>query len=400
MPIVFVHGVNVRDNGSAYDHQVAARNTFLKEYVLPTIVTNVEQTQIFNPYWGGLAAKLAWNHASLPDSDQETFGGEDSSLATLIDPQALTNLNQGNAALAHLARQSLRDVVDLVFAQSIRQARTEELAELIALAAKANNYAEQNSTPPWLSQVNDDQAFYNQLRQAVDAWQPVAATVDDQTTLTVIESFGVVSNAWNAVRRGFTDLRQSFGRVTGQVTRRIRQPLHRSISIFLGDVFKYIQDRGSQEQPGPITDKIITKLTEAANLRTDDDPLIVIAHSMGGNICFDIFSHFQPNLAVDAFITVGSQVSLFAELKLYKERFGGLPVDPEVDRIPKPNNVAHWLNIFDPNDVLSFACEGVFADVADFEFVSGGTLLSAHSAYFERTSFYQRLAYRVGRLLT
>ncbi len=406
MPVVFVHGVNVRRD-THYDQGVAARNAYLRQYVLPDLTGDPSKVRIFNPYWGDLAATLAWNHASLPRYGQETFGAEDEVLVRLLGEESLAEISQADTALLTLAGQSLRDVVDLIFAQAIQealrlrsgQARDAQLEAVISLAAKANNYAEQNPSPAWLKQAGDDQAFYNHLRQAVDGWQPLVSTTADGAELAVIESFGLADDAWNAVRNGYRHLRQGLSRATGQATAVVRKPIHKTMSIFLGDVLKYIQTRGTPPQPGDIVQTIIADLEHAAAARASDDPLIVIAHSMGGNICYDIFSYFRPTFKVDAFITVGSQVSLLEELKLFMKDHPGIPADPGVDRIPKPANVAHWLNIYDTNDVLSFACEGVFSGVADYEYLSGTTLRAAHSAYFQRTSFYQRLAYRLRRLL-
>jgi len=398
MPIVFVHGVNVRKD-DRYKRRVQTRDAYLQQYVAPAVVSRSARMQVFNPYWGEWGAKLAWNHASLPQLGQESFGAEDELLATLLGERIAELADQPEVAMLTLARESLRDTVDLIFAQALQAARERQLESVVALAAKANNYAEQNPAPAWLSQVHDDQAFYIELSKAVDAWTPATASTSDGTELVVVETFGTADDAWNVVRTGYRNVRQGISRLAGQAISAVRTPVHKVVSIFLGDIFKYIQDRGTQSQPGPIVQTVVSDLEQASMLRSSRDPLIVIAHSMGGNICYDIFSYFRPEIEVDAWITVGSQVSLFEELKLFQKKHPGIPIDPRVDRVSKPSKVAHWLNIYDTNDVLSFACEGVFTGVVDYEYLSGVTLVAAHTMYIQRTSFYQRLAYRLRRLL-
>jgi hypothetical protein len=127
-----------------------------------------------------------------------------------------------------------------------------------------------------------------------------------------------------------------------------------------------------------------------------DPHLIVIGHSMGGNIMYDILSHFLPQLHpdtnVDLFVTVGSQVALFEELKLFAASDRSIPVNPQLDRVAKPSLVDRWLNVFDLNDVFAFTTEGVFGGTRDFHYSTGKGLLKAHSAYFILPSFHRRLA--------
>ena len=64
-------------------------------------------------------------------------------------------------------------------------------------------------------------------------------------------------------------------------------------------------------------------------------------------------------------------------------------------KVKKPDNVGAWLNVYDTNDVFSFATSRVFEDSNDFSFDTGYGVFSAHGGYFERPSFYKRLAVRL-----
>ena len=63
--------------------------------------------------------------------------------------------------------------------------------------------------------------------------------------------------------------------------------MHRSAALFLGDVFAYIDKRGDQSLPGLIVTRVIQTLESAINVGS---PLVVVAHSLGGEIMYDVLS--------------------------------------------------------------------------------------------------------------
>ena len=69
----------------------------------------------------------------------------------------------------------------------------------------------------------------------------------------------------------------------------------------MGDVMTYLVHRGTPKDPGEIVSIVLKKLREAKNNTPDHgrDPLIVIAHSMGGNIVYDILTSYAPDLKID-----------------------------------------------------------------------------------------------------
>jgi pimeloyl-ACP methyl ester carboxylesterase len=132
----------------------------------------------------------------------------------------------------------------------------------------------------------------------------------------------------------------------------------------------------------------------AARKANGDDKLVVVAHSMGGNIVYDILTHYRSDLVVDLLVTVGSQVAFFKEMGLYHEDAGQRP-GPNPARVSKPAAVRAWLNVFDPMDVLAFAAGKVFEGVSDFAFSNQASPLDAHSLYFFRPGFHERLRARI-----
>lgn len=113
---------------------------------------------------------------------------------------------------------------------------------------------------------------------------------------------------------------------------------------------------------------------------------------------YDLLTHFAPDLNIDVFVSVGSQVAVFEEMTLYRASKEGLPAHPPKDRLDRPARAARWLNVYDTNDIFSFRAEGVFTGVDDYRFDTGYGLLEAHGGYFARPSFYKRLASRLGKV--
>jgi hypothetical protein len=170
-----------------------------------------------------------------------------------------------------------------------------------------------------------------------------------------------------------------------------RARIHARYSLFFSDVFVYLKGRGNKTQgPGPIVRHVLTALAGTS------EPIVVITHSMGGNIFYDVATHFEPQRDIAAWMSVGGQVALFEYNRLFLEsapgRFTG-------QKVPKPSKVEHWLNVYDPVDPLAFLAEPMFHEVQDFEFDTGSSIHRAHSDYFLRESFYERAGSRLAELI-
>jgi hypothetical protein len=163
-----------------------------------------------------------------------------------------------------------------------------------------------------------------------------------------------------------------------------------TVARTVGDVLAYKDDRGTPEQPGRIVQEVAAALSEAADLRTTGDPLIVVAHSLGGIIVYDIVTWFRPDISIDVLVTVGSQVGWFEELKLFGVSDDAVPNG--VAKVAKPISVKRWINVFDLNDPLGYACEAIFDGAEDYAYATGQIV--AHGAYFEQPSFHVRLGER------
>lgn len=382
MPIVFVHGVNNRD-GEAYRENEAGRNGFLREIVAPALGLSPNKLRIFSPYWGKFGVEFAWDMAVLPNPNDkfEAFGGDAESEAhgrvagLLAESQATGNIVTD-------AQRNFPEAVDLLYASAMAGAKSEDEARDLARSYLLSaDYAQKTHAPAWLAIATQDN-FADQLNYAADASHE--------------ESFGA-GGILDSLKEGLSRLLNAAPDATTELAGRLlRRKLNTTVTRFAGDAFVYLARRGTKEAPGQIVTTVVDALRAAQAARAaDDDKLVVIAHSFGGEIMYDILTHFDPDIKVDCLITVGSQVGLFEEMKLYRASRPDLPPDPPAGRIARPASVTRWFNVFDTNDVLSYRLEPVVNNVSDFHYDTGFSSFSAHGGYFMRPSFYKRMAARL-----
>lgn len=167
---------------------------------------------------------------------------------------------------------------------------------------------------------------------------------------------------------------------------------------FLGDALAYVAARGSATAPGPIMRRVLEGLALArqAQLERGGEPLVVFSHSMGGQIVYDLVTHYLPvlqpagGLRIDFWAAAASQVGLFEEMKLLAAsdpaHKPGTPVPA-----PDPRFLGHWWNVWDPDDFLSFSVRGIVEGADDGYYKSGLGVARAHFGILRQPSFYALL---------
>lgn len=396
MALVFVHGVSNRDTPEYRDNQLA-RDAFLRELVVPSLGLAAENFQISNPYWGDEGVKFRWGNASLPESasEIETFGALDPT-DLRIAADVLGGASPDAPDIVAVAKRSFADAIDIVWSAALPMTGTPEQAKALAESYKqARLYAASRPKPEWLASAKSGN-FVDQLLLDLERRHVAATPTTKGAQEAQWESFGAVGLA--------DSLKEALGRITSlpgsamssAVLTLGRKNTHLGAAQFLGDVFQYLDKRGDKNVPGPIVKKVLSAFKSARDAGTSlDSKLIVVGHSLGGVISYDILTYFDASIQVDVLVTVGSQVALFEEMALYRASQPDFVPNPATDRIPRPANVKRWLNVFDPNDVFSFRAEGVFEGVKDFQYETGYGAMSAHSGYFRRPSFYEHLGERL-----
>jgi hypothetical protein len=389
MPIVFVHGVATRE-GPRYTRESRLRNALLRRLILPLWEPKPRADVIFNPYWGDLGATPRWNLACLPAEGLEAFG----TAATWL-PEAMTTeaapATSPNRILLDTSRHDLLDGIDLLWTAAAQlDTDAEQLADL---AAATIEYARPNKRPAWLDEVDDDRAFLARLEREVG--RTTEAGIGPERT----EAFGV-GDRWIDLKRATRFLRSAMIDTAGKQTMSFaRQRLALPMALFLGDVFKYLSERGTAEAPGPIVRRVLAACEEGrAVADATNSRLIVIGHSLGGVIACDVLSGFSPQLDVDVLVTVGSQVGLFEELKLFVASDAAVPRD-DMRLAERPQRVRAWINTLDYGDALAFEVGRVFHGATDYAYKTG-SLRRAHSSYLVQPGFYERLRANLATVLS
>ena len=401
MPLVFVHGVATRrteSNKERFDRRVDQRNQFFREITLAGSDGAPYPHDPWNPYWGDLGVKFAWDMASLPrqSAEYESLGFEASNGALEADNRLITKI----------AKESLEEAVDIIFAGGIEAYnRTDDKlpSEFVAFAARAAEYAQLNPKLDLGDVTNAE--FIDLLLGALKDWSPDSS---NSLGLAPAAKWGTLGTS-EVVSATAAKIKSGLGLIIG-VPRNFlsrgalavcRNSLHNIFAQFIGDVFVYFDDRGTPSRPGEIVQLIAKHINQADQARQDkNDPLIVVGHSMGGVILYDMLTWYReallPDANVDFLVTVGSQVGLFEEMKRYEANRAHSGCDD--GPVGKPKAVGCWLNVFDKTDVLSFLTEPIFGqeNVEDLSFSSVTGMLSAHTAYLRRPSFYRRLGKRLG----
>lgn len=416
MPLIFVHGVNTRRESPDYEVGRALTERFLRSHLggatidgksMPTSVAPVF------PYWGDLATRFAWDMASLPTGEIDSLGtaGVDADLRPLVVllKDALPATDAGAAAaepLVTLAKQrsfpaAVEVLTDLLLQNPLKQ-NPADVAEFIV---QAQGYATRFAAapPPWLAATTTDMQLVARLTQevATAAAAPGAAPA--------VNALGVFSAVGNALSAAAAKLKQAVGAAKTRVldtagdfasTKALawsRASLNATLGRFFGDVFHYMHGRGDRTSPGPIPSRVLAAW-DSAIAAAPNEPIVIIGHSLGGVISFDLLSHFRPNVAVDLFVSVGSQVSHFEEIKLFLASDPTIPGGNLATRAKRPANIRHWINVFDEVDIFSYACAKVFDGVHDFHYDTRTYVIKAHGAYFAQARFYERLRARIDQL--
>ncbi|MER7916422.1 MULTISPECIES: hypothetical protein [unclassified Streptomyces] len=398
MPLVHVHGI---DNRTPQDPEhVAVRDTLYRQHVLAALGCDQGKTRVWSPWWGGLVAEPAWDWASLDLAGMERFGGAEKASAAdaaVLDVAAQAGAAEPDRLLITAAATSLQWVIDIVCGSLV--GTEDELREGATFCGRATAYwAERSDTGirgdgpdvfPWLAEVTDDTELLERLSTELETWRPTEET-NIRSAAAGWETFGVAGGVPRAVRSVLRRLNSSAARtVTRGGAAVLRGRPTRRLALLLGDVMGYFAQRDTAENSSIIALVSETLEEAASHAQRHEEPLVVVAHSMGGNIVHDLLSHFRPDLHVDLLVTAGTQIGLFEELKLFRSSDRSL-TGAGGQKVPALPHVSRWLNVVDSADPLAFAAAGVFAGAEDLDFATGAWW--AHGGYVTSPYFHHRLA--------
>jgi hypothetical protein len=364
--MVFVHGVATR-SGASYAREVKNRDKLFRD----VLFENVPLT-IHAPFWGDLVPPLG-GKAFAGANGVGAFGGVLGGLGA--EPAS----DGTGRAVADLARADSAAALDAIYATLLDQAdqADREMTDDEVAAFKAVTRAIADGQKPALPETESDDGLVVAVRDHMP-----------QTG-----SFGIASTIKDAVVALADRARNT---VSTSLSDAFRDRLNPLVGRFLGDIFVYLRD-------GELRQKIRECVCQAImaahdEVRRSSQPLVLVGHSLGGVILYDLLSSSKDvglpdDLRVNVLLTVGSQPGLFEEMGLfqYKNPNPGAAT-------PGPDCVENWLNIFDPIDVFGFRTTSIFAKPEDFAFDSVTGLLSSHTTYFKRPQFYARSRSRLHEL--
>ncbi|MBZ0189799.1 MAG: hypothetical protein K8F91_26375, partial [Candidatus Obscuribacterales bacterium] len=194
------------------------------------------------------------------------------------------------------------------------------------------------------------------------------------------------------------------GSAATKLVMEMRAPVDKFLTLFLGDVFTYLFRRGSAKEPGPIPSVVIAHLKKMSEIKQerDSEPLVVLTHSMGGQVMYDILTHFIPfrkddkEIRVDFWCATASQVGFFEELKLFLSS-SDLHGEVTGEKVPYPDSkyLGYWWNVWDHNDFVSYSAHKIIDGVDDEPYRSGMDVVEAHVGYLFLPSFYRTFAAKV-----
>jgi len=442
VPLVFIHGVNNRDTDEDYARGVAARRTMFEELVAATIVKRgfPDFKVAADIYWGDLGVSFGWNLRSVPTTHVvESLGPEGSGAQNLDILQLVSKTRPSKTEgvetlgtvppLVDAAQQDPAGLVRAIFApEADRFAVTDlkppkaamlesdvdkadaEGAHLGLLLMAAEQLARDVEKPEnrALIQGTTDSQVLNKIEEQVQArYQQLAkprleAQASDKEHLgkggnpigwTLDHLKKMVNAAKNAVTGAVTETERGASLVA---LKALRDGVSRRAFRFLGDVFVYLH-HGRTAAPA-IYERVksgVLALNGRTNSKGEREPFIVVSHSFGSEIFYDLLiSHQLDAVTVDLWVTAGAQTSLFAEMLLFADIPQPLPPDTSTFSLGRPPTVKKWVNFYDEADVLSYLHEPVFGSTAvkDIPVRAGANLTNAHGHYFADPGFYERIA--------
>jgi hypothetical protein len=122
---------------------------------------------------------------------------------------------------------------------------------------------------------------------------------------------------------------------------------------YFSDLDVYYQDEGSaQTPPDELKKEIIKKRLADCLEKHKDSEIMLISHSMGSIIAFDVLSFISPHIPIHTFITMGSPLGLPLVVSKIAAQYKPDP-DGKREMLTPPGIYGNWFNYSDMLDKIT-----------------------------------------------
>ena len=421
MPIIYIHGVANRDQ-APFEHI----EKYLRRFIAPEIASDPENVDIIYAFWGDVGARFRWDGASRPLSPLLGMGAiaSDAEATQAITaaslPEVLEDIpsfpavssDTGSGLIA--GGPSIPTIEPSGF--RLHPLTPQQLSDLIVTTLQSNIEDNQRQVQASIAAdaVAYDSETFSKLYTCDDLdkeWELleklITEKMNEDDSLVGMGSTTWLQNLRDRVKESLRRGTGLPGYAVSRITAEFRKPLNEFVTVFLGDVFTYLDDRGNATNPGDIPQRFLAALdkSKVSQQERPGEPLVVLSHSMGGQIVYDMVTHFLPKMPaytdtkIDFWCATASQVGLFEELKLFIESneayASGNPVP-----FPAKQHLGYWWNVWDHTDFISYTANGIIQGLNDDSYDSGMSVIAAHGGYLKQPSFFRAFAKRVQHALS
>ena len=444
MPIVFIHGVAVRADGRPFEDWWRALYDNLRRYIAPVVSKDhPERVTILPAYWGDLGARFWWV-ASRPLSrllgkgaegrsgaddwfearsrwprcpkhfgacrgsqsqtrgepmrwfprDGKSLGGIGVGSPQRLDPDQLAALTMAAARMLLENHGRIRPNSST----TCRMGSTRSARAASHNGPRSAGRSTQRPTrkPPW-QRSPSGRSRLRAGRLEGDRRERVPAASRGRRRPGREGGSGVDRRHLGRLKEAVGRAESAPGYLLTKALTEFRRPANDLVTLFMGDVFAYIDSRTQKDPNRNIALRVLDTIVSA---RRDPaqagEPLVLLTHSMGGQIAYDLITEFLPRhpeakrLRVDFWCATASQVGLFEEMKRFLASTTKYSKKAN-NQVPYPSReqLGVWWNVWDSNDFISYTARPVFVNysasplrygVIDEEYPTGRSVLGRTAA--------------------
>jgi hypothetical protein len=382
MPTLLIHGIG--------QHNVAEFRTLflnvrdrLRDSVVKSRGYTVPENAFFPVYWGDWGP-VAWYEGTELQAGTPTIATAQSNSMDLAAAIQANSLWSPTSSTLDVGLDALQIVL------STPSPLQEVLDELGISASELIHAATQTVGQPHRSTATVNLLLVRALLQRSKRSRNIAALPEGRQALEAL--LALFLDQPQAMQKGLPlALTYPFWATVTMLVSHLRSNIMQVATSYVGDVMMYLARAAALRQ------FVHNTVIQACRLRPAE-PLVIIAHSLGGVIAYDYAADpaFVDRPQIDLLVTLGSQVALFAEYGLFQGSTSPAESGPLAHRpvYQEPRLCGRWLNFYDPADFLSFPIGRVFPGAAEGDQAcpAGKPFPASHSAYWENNQLYEAIA--------